>query len=128
MALEHQARLTFLHVNNADFLVSAGPTLASLAKVKKQIHSLSEFTMTVLCDRAERRGVKNVDYIVRDGQILTQIRAILLELNPDFLVLGKPVETKGTPSAFKTADYDVFIDEIKSSLKITVVPVDIELN
>jgi nucleotide-binding universal stress UspA family protein len=124
LAIEHQARLTFVHVNNADFLISAGPTLASLPRVKKQIHSLGEFTMLVLCDRAKRRGVENVDYILRDGQILPQILETISVINPDVLVIGRPFITD--PGLFSLSELDVenFIQEIEKDPNITVIPVE----
>ena len=124
LAIEHQARLTFVHVNNADFLISAGPTLTSLPKVKKQIHSLSEFAMLVLCDRAKRRGVENVDYILREGQILPQILVTLSELKPDLLVIGRPFETEAGIFSLKETDVDNFVQEVENNLNITVIPVE----
>lgn len=93
LALEHNARLTFVHVTNIDleFLGSASPSMASIRAMQKQMHDLSTFTMVVLCDRAQRRGVQDFDYIVRDGQVFEQLRLILSEAQPDLLVIGKPM-------------------------------------
>jgi nucleotide-binding universal stress UspA family protein len=124
LAKEHQARLTFVHVNNADFLASAGPTMTSLPKVKKQIHSLSEFAMLVLCDRAIRRGVEKVDYILRDGRVLSQIRETLSELKPDILVIGSPFVTDPGLFSLKESDVENFIQEIEKNMNITVIPVE----
>jgi nucleotide-binding universal stress UspA family protein len=126
LALEHQARLTFVHVNNADFLISAGPTLVSLPVVKKQIHNLGEFTMLVLCDRAQRRGVENVDYVLRDGQILPQISQTLSELKPDVLIIGKPFETEAGLFSLKESDVENFIREVEEDLNIRVISVEVE--
>ena len=126
LALEHQARLTFVHVNNADFLASAGPTMTSLPKVKKQIHSLSEFAMLVLCDRAQRRGVEQVDYILKEGRILPQIFEALSEFRPDLLVIGQPFETEAGLYSLKEADVENFIREVEDDLKITVIRVEPE--
>jgi nucleotide-binding universal stress UspA family protein len=127
LAIEHQARLTFVHVNNADFLMSAGPTMTSLPKVKKQIHSLGEFTMLVLCDRAQRRGVENVDYILREGRILPQILETLSEQRPDILVIGRPFETEAGIFSLKESDVENFIREVEENLDITVIPVETEV-
>jgi nucleotide-binding universal stress UspA family protein len=125
LAIEHQARLTFVHVNNADFLISAGPLLTSLPKVKKQIHSLGEFSMIVLCDRAQRRGVENVDYILREGQILPQILKTLSELNPDLLIIGKPFETEAGLFSLKETDVENFVREVEENLNIIVFSVEV---
>lgn len=124
LAKEYQARLTFVHVNNADFLASAGPTMTSLPKVKKQIHSLSEFAMLVLCDRANRRGVENVDYILRDGRVLPQIKETISEHNPDLLVIGRPFVTDPGLFSLNETDVEDFIQEIENTLNITVIPVE----
>lgn len=124
LANEYQARLTFVHVNNADFLITAGPMMASLSKVKKQIHSLGEFTMLVLCDRANRRGVENVDYILRDGRILPQIRETISELNPDILVIGRPFVTDPGLFSLDESDVENFIQDIEVNLNVTVIPVE----
>jgi hypothetical protein len=126
LALEHKARLTFVHVNNADFLASAGPTLTSLPKVKKQIQSLSEFTMIVLCDRAQRRGVEDIDYILREGQILPQLYNLLSEIKPDLLIIGRPPKTSVGLFSLKASDVKGFIQKVENTLEITVLPVDLE--
>jgi hypothetical protein len=126
LALEYEANLTFAHVNNADFLISAGPTLTSLPKVKKQIQRLSEFTMTVLCDRAERRGVKKVDYVLREGQFLNQLYELLSELIPDVFVIGRPITVESDLPNLKLSDIDEFITKVEEDLKITIIPVEID--
>ena len=125
LALEYQARLTFVHVNNVDFLISAGPILTSLPIVKKQIQGFSKFAMEVLCDRAQRRGVENVDYILLEGRILPKIYTFLSESPPDVLIIGRPVDTGEGPSSLKPTDFEKFIQNVEDNLKITVIPVDI---
>jgi hypothetical protein len=124
LALEYQARLTFVHVNNVDFLISAGPILTSLPIVKKQIQGLSKFAMDVLCDRAQRRGVENVDYILLEGRILSQIYTLLSDLLPDLLIIGRPVEAAESPSPLKPTDIETFINEVEGNLNIQVIPVE----
>ena len=124
LAIEHQARLTFVHVNNADFLLTAGPTMTSFLKIKKQIHSLGEFAMLVLCDRANRRGVENVDYILKDGRVLPQIQETISELDPDILVIGRPFVTDPGLFSLDESDVENFIQEIEENLNVTVIPVE----
>jgi hypothetical protein len=126
LALEHDAKLTFAHINNADFLVSATPAMASLSSIYKQMRNLSEFSMLVLCDRAKRRGVKNVDALNRDGKIVPQIRSLLFELTPDILVIGRP-ELSGSPTASLTSEtFDNFIAEITKAHPIEVFAIDFQ--
>lgn len=128
LALEHKARLTFLHIDNASFLITAGPSMTTLSKVYKNMRNLSEFAMLVLCDRAERRGVEEVDYLVREGEIMDQIRKVLHEVSPDILVIGKPLNSaEGTPS-FSQPEFDGFVQEIKQNFEIKVHTVEIEID
>lgn len=129
LALEHQARLTFVHVIVLDleFLGSATPSMAPMRSVQKQMHDLSEFAMVVLCDRAQRRGIENVDYIVRQGQIFQQLRSVLEEVRPDLLVIGQPTTALADLSRFTPDELTSFIVEVEQNMRIPVVPVEIEL-
>jgi len=127
LALENNARLTFMHVADAEFLTTSGPAIISLQSVYKQLHELGEFTMLVLCDRAQRRGVENVDSIVREGKLISQLKLILAELNPDMLVIGKAANKAVSTRAIKVEEFEKFIDEIENGLRIPVEIVKIEL-
>ena len=98
-----------------------------LSKVKKQIHSLGEFAMLVLCDQAQRRGIENVDYILKEGRILPQTFETLSELNPDLLVIGRPFETEAGLFSLKESDVENFIREVEDNLDTTVIPVETEV-
>ncbi len=124
LALEHQARLTFVHVNDAEFMAAASPTLTSLATVYKQMRDLSEFTLQILCDRATRRGVEQVDYQVLEGRLLVQIRSLLLERMPDILVIGKPMTQAISESGDKRNELRDLVQEIEEQTNITVHIVD----
>ena len=112
LALEHKARLTFSHVTSANFLVST-TTMMSLQNTLKHLRDLSEFTMLVLVDRAQRRGVPEADYIIRDGQILTELSSLVEEQKPDILVIGKPSTDPASDHAFEKEELDAFIKEIE---------------
>ena len=122
LAVEHNARLTFSHVTSADFLVSA-TTMVSLQRTLKHLRDLSEFTMLVLVDRAHRRGVQKVDYIIRDGQILRELRSLIDELKPDMLVIGRPTTDTATDPAIEQADIEEFVRVIKLESGITITTV-----
>ena len=82
--------------------------------------------MLVLCDRAQRRGVENVDYILREGRILPQILETLSEQRPDILVIGRPFETEAGLYSLKESDVENFVREVEDRLKIRVIPVETE--
>ena len=127
LALEYNARLTFVHVTNVEFLGSATPLMTSMRSVQKQVQDLSEFTMVVLCDRAQRRGVQEVNYIVRMGQIFQQLQQILGETQPDILVIGRPIRRTADSSMLIPEELTNFINDVEQNMKIQVVPVDIEI-
>ncbi|MFQ5421914.1 MAG: universal stress protein, partial [Anaerolineae bacterium] len=55
LALTHQARLTFFHVLDAEFLNYA--TIGPLSVIYQELAEMGKFAMLILCDRAKRRGV-----------------------------------------------------------------------
>jgi nucleotide-binding universal stress UspA family protein len=125
LALEHNARLTFFHVISAEFLAAAMPSMASLRSIYNQLREMGEFSMLILCDRAQRRGVENVDYIIREGQVLPQIQLAVREMQPDILVIGKPIDPKLHKPAISIQEIDDFIINLKENLNIQVIPVEI---
>ena len=102
--------------------------MTTLSKVYKNMRDLSEFAMLVLCDRAERRGVEEVDYLVREGEILDQIRKVLTEVSPDVLVIGKPLSSTEGTSFFTLPDFEGFVQEVEQDFGVMAHPVDIELD
>ncbi|MBU0512546.1 MAG: universal stress protein [Chloroflexi bacterium] len=127
LALEHNARLTFAHVSDAEFLSTTRPSMISLRSVYKQLHDLGEFTMSILKDRAERSGVSQADYIVREGKLLKQLRLILAETCPDVLVIGKPVTKGPVRPSVKTTEFEQFVTDVETQLNIQVVIVEIDV-
>ena len=117
LALEDQARLIFLHITNIDFLKMAGPILSSTQTVYKQLRDLAEFTMLILCDRAQRRGVKEIDAVIREGNIKDQLYQFLVEVSPTLLVIGEPRPDHGVP-VFAGVELDDFLQMIKLELNL----------
>jgi RNase H-fold protein (predicted Holliday junction resolvase) len=109
-------------------MISATPAMLSHQTTLKQMRDLSEFTMLVLIDRAARRGVQNVDYLIRDGQILDQLRVIVTEFKPDMVVIGKPVSTSTKNRSIAGEDLNNFIHEIEKQPEIIITPVEIEVS
>jgi nucleotide-binding universal stress UspA family protein len=126
LALEHKARLTFFHVINAEFLAAVTPSMKPLRAVYNQLREMGEFSMLILCDRAQRRGVKNVDYIIREGQILPQIHLAIREMQPDIIVLGKPAQPQSQKLAIPIEEIENFVSTLEQNPDIQVIPVDIK--
>lgn len=122
MALETGAKLTFFHVMDAEFLGQAaiGRTLSG---IYNELHEMGKFTMLILVDRAQRRGVEQVNYIVREGNIRKQLIQIAGETKAEIMIVGRPTRSP-TSNVFKVGEIEDFADELakEGSLKVVVVP------
>lgn len=123
LALEHQARLTFIHVIDAEFLGQATPTLSPLKMVYEQLEQMGKFAMQILCDRAIRRGVEQVAYILEKGNVPKRLREIIQDSVADALIIGRPVEGPGK-SVFTPDQFDAFITRIKNEEGLDMILVE----
>lgn len=111
LASEMGARLTFFYAVDAEFLARTtvrGP----LSVVYRELLEMSEFTMLILKDRALRRGVADVDSIIREGDVRSQLLRLIREVQPDVLVLGWPLRGAGRPR-FKPDEFKAFVAELE---------------
>ena len=122
LALEHNARLTFFLVLGAEFMAKAAPTMVPLNSVFRQLQDMGEFAMLILCDRARRRGVEQVDYLIRTGDIPEQVRQFAIEAQAEMMVLGRPKQSAGK-SVFVPDEFDCFVEELERDANIRVVQV-----
>lgn len=120
MALQLGAKLTFFRVMDAEFLNHA--TVGPLSIVYRELHEVARFAMLILCDRARRRGVAEVDYIVREGDIRTHLRKQVAEARGGLLVMGHPTRSPGS-NVFKTAELDAFVAELEQEGALRVIVV-----
>jgi nucleotide-binding universal stress UspA family protein len=121
LALEHQAHLTFLHVIDAEFLEHA--TVAPLSVIYAELVEMASFAMLVLCDRAQRRGVTEVDHIVLEGDIRKQLRQFAADTQADLMIMGTPTPGPGK-NIFKEQELKQFIREMEQwgNIRIMQVP------
>jgi nucleotide-binding universal stress UspA family protein len=120
LALEYHARLTFLHVIDAEFLEYA--TIAPLSVVYKELVEMARFAMLILCDRAERRGVSEVNYLVLEGNIRRQLRQFAIDTHADLMIMGAPSNGPGK-NAFKQEDLIQFIQEMEQEGNLRIIQV-----
>ena len=120
LALETGAHLTFFLVLNAEFMNHA--TIGPLSVVYNELIEMGKFTMIILCDRAKRRGVQQVDYIVREGNVRKQLRELAIETHAQVMVMGRPTRSPGT-NVFKAGEIDDFADELEKIGHIQVIQV-----
>ncbi len=121
LALETGARLTFFHAMDAEFLEYA--TVGPLSVVYQELTEMGQFTMMILKDRAERRGVEQVDYIVREGNIRKQLRLVANETKAEVMVMGRPTRSP-TRNVFHPDEIEGFSTMLaeEGELRLVLVP------
>jgi nucleotide-binding universal stress UspA family protein len=121
LALAHDARLTFAYAVDVEFL--AHMMMGGRVRVVyRELVEMSEFTMLILEDRARRRGVTRVDSVIREGDVCKQLTGLVREMQPDLVILGRPVRGTGQPR-FKPAELEAFITELElAGARVEVVP------
>jgi nucleotide-binding universal stress UspA family protein len=125
LALESGARLTFFRVMDAEFLEHA--TVGPLSVVYRELSEMARFALLILCDRARRRGVTQVDCVVREGNIQKQLRQFLSESSVDVLVVGQPTRSPGS-NVFKPRELELFVAELEREQDLRVVLVTSSAN
>lgn len=120
LALEHGARLTFLHILDAEFLEYA--TIGTLSVVYSELHEMGEFTMLILADRATRRGVEEVDYVMPDGNIRTELIRYAHKTKAEMMVIGRPVRSPGR-NVFTHVEFDAFVTNLEQEADLTIIKV-----
>ena len=125
LALEFGSRLTFFHVMDAEFLGSASITMTSVRTIYQELYEMGVFAMLILCDRASRRGVENVDYIVRNGDIRANLYDLAVETKAEIMVMGYPTRSPGA-NVFKLDGLKDFAEKLEqdSGLEIILVKPD----
>ena len=118
LALQTGARLTFLHVMDAEFLQYA--TVGPLSVVYSELVEMGTFAMMILRDRAQRRGVAQVDYEVREGNIRKQLLQFAIATQAEVLVIGRPTRSPGR-NVFEAGGMDGFIAELEREGQIRVI-------
>ena len=121
LALEYKARLTFVYVADAEFQAQAAIG-SPLSVVYRELTQMAEFSMLILCDRAQRRGVKEVGYLIREGNFRKQLLRLAAETQPDILVIGWPLRGPGRPT-FKPEEFDSFVAELQQAVGLRLVRV-----
>jgi nucleotide-binding universal stress UspA family protein len=120
LALESGARLTFFHVMDVEFLGYA--TVAPRKLVYDELVEMGKFVMLILCDRAQRRGVAQVDYIVREGNVRAQLRQLAIETGANAMVMGRPTRSP-SKNIFKPREFDAFVAGLEREGSLRVIQV-----
>jgi nucleotide-binding universal stress UspA family protein len=118
MALNSGARLTFLHVMDAEFLDHS--TVGPLSVVYRELTEMGKFTMVILCDRARRRGVEHVDYVLREGNIRENLVRFAIATQATVMVMGRPTRSPGS-NVFKAGEFEAFVTDLEREGNLQVV-------
>ena len=112
LALVHNARLTFVQVVDFGFVDRFSPRSSSRKAAYDDMVDMAAFTLSLLCDRAQDAGVKEVDYIVREGGVRQQLLTLVSEEEIDLLVMGRAKPMPGQ-RAFENDDVPPFVSELE---------------
>jgi nucleotide-binding universal stress UspA family protein len=121
LAVESGAKLTFFYAIDAEFQAQAAIG-SPLSVVYRELLEMARFTMLILCDRALRRGVAHVDYVLREGNVRSQLRKFVTETQAELLVMGMPAQGPGRP-AFRSAELEAFGTQLEREGNLRVVQV-----
>lgn len=121
LALETGARLTFFHALDAEFLNHA--TIGPLSVIYQELVEMGKFTMLILVDRAQRRGVAEVNYVVWEGNIRKQLHQAAIETKAEVMVMGRPTRSP-TQNVFKSDEMESFAAALEKEghLRLILVP------
>ena len=121
LALEHEAWLTFLYVADAEFQAQAAIG-SPLSLVYRELVQMAEFSMMILVDRAQRRGLKEADFVIREGNVRKQLLQFASETEADLWVMGAPIRDS-VLGTVKPQDLESFAAELEevSSLRVVLV-------
>ena len=121
LALQTGAKLTFLHILDAEFLKHT--VGGRLSVVYQELSSMGEFAMLILVDRALRKGVEEVDYVIREGNIQKMLYQFALETGADVFILGNP-RTGSGKNIFATDEFNRFIAQLEADANLRVIRVE----
>jgi nucleotide-binding universal stress UspA family protein len=76
----------------------------------------------ILRDRAQRRGVTEVDYVVREGNIRKQLLQFAIATHAEVLVMGRPTRSPGR-NVFEAGELNAFVAKLEREGHIRVVQV-----
>jgi nucleotide-binding universal stress UspA family protein len=111
LALESNARLTFLYVVDAEFQAQAAIG-SPLSVIYQELTQMAEFSMLIVCDRAQRRGVREVGYVILQGNVRKQLLQFAAETQADVFVMGWPLRGPGRPT-FSADEFESFAVELE---------------
>ncbi len=115
MAKEREEQLVFLYVVDLHFL---GKTERAVRPdvVAQEMMRLGEFLLTMAQERARKHGLQ-AEYVLRQGDVRAEIKAVAVEEGATMVVLGKSAADEAE-CAFPAASLVKFAEEIEAETGI----------
>ncbi|MFN2187167.1 MAG: hypothetical protein ACK2T3_00210, partial [Candidatus Promineifilaceae bacterium] len=96
-----------------------------LSVVYNELLEMGKFSMLIISDRAQRRGVEQVDYVLPEGNIRDGLIRFANETKAEMLVMGRPIRSPGR-NVFKLAEFDNFVARLEQETEMTIITVPAE--
>ena len=109
LAIRSGCRLTFFHAVSPGCLDCGEVTRSSSAS--SEYLENAESAMVALSPQARRRGLLDVDYILRVGETRQELRQLAVEKCAELPVLGYP-NLDSTDSTFGREEFHQFLEEL----------------
>lgn len=114
LALKTGARLTFCQIIDTGFLNRFSSKGSARKVAHKEMTDMAEFALSIICDQAEAKGVAEVDFMLRTGNVRQALLDMVDETDADLLVLGRAKPMPGR-SAFSDQARDEFIAQLEAA-------------
>lgn len=83
--------------------------MTPVRSIYEKLHEMGE----LICDRASRRGVANLDYELHEGDIKLNLRQIAIGTHADILVKDRPIHSPGS-NVFNKENFAEFIKSLEA--------------
>lgn len=91
LAKDTRETIYFLYVVNLDFLTHTSSSKTN--HISKEIEEMGEFILLGAQEQAHSEGVK-AESIIREGKVVDEIITCCEEVNPTYVILGRPQEDR----------------------------------
>lgn len=117
LAIDTDETIHFLYVVNLDFLTHS--TSSKTNHISQEMREMGEFILLSAQEQASKMGVTS-EGVIRDGQVMDEIIAYCAEIDPTYVVLGRPQEEQ--EDNLLTSDrLQAFADQITEVCQATVI-------
>jgi len=89
LAQETGEIIYFLYVVNLDFLTHSSSSKTN--HISQEIREMGEFILLSAQEQASEQGI-SAEGVIRDGQVIKEIIAYCKDLDPLYVILGRPQE------------------------------------